>query len=224
MNNKKTNYDNIKRIVCFGDSNTWGYNPENGTRYPSSIRWTGVLQQMLGDEYLIIEEGQNGRTIANPDPAEWGTKSGIEYVIPMIESHMPMDMLIIMLGTNDLKAKFNYPAPDIAGCLQNLLLKVKGHLNYHLGHPDLKILIISPPQIGEDIAASPFFPFVDADSIINVSKELPKWYKMVADQFECDFLDATSLVSGGKIDSLHLSEESHKVLAEAVYKKVVKLE
>lgn len=210
----------MKRIVCFGDSNTWGYNPENGTRYPSNVRWTGVLQQMLGEEYLIIEEGQNGRTIANPDNAEWGTKAGIDYVVPMIESHMPMYMLIIMLGTNDLKAKFNYSAPDIAGCLQNLLVKVKGHLDYHLGCPDMKILIVSPPQIGENIAASQFAPFFDVDGVVEVSKEFPKWYKMVADQFGCEFLDATCLVSGGETDSLHLSEENHKVLATAIYKKI----
>lgn len=221
MNNKVVDYDNVKRIVCFGDSNTWGYNPENGTRYSANVRWTGVLQEMLGEEYQIIEEGQNGRTIASPDNAEWGTKSGIDYVIPMIESHMPMDMLIIMLGTNDLKAKFNYPAPDIAGCLQNLLLKVYAHLNYHLGQPDVRILIVSPPQIGENIASSQFAPFVDVNRVIDTSKELPKWYKMVASQFGCEFLDATALVSGGKIDSLHLSKESHKVLAEAIYKAVI---
>ena len=220
MNIINDDYDNTKRIVCFGDSNTWGYNPENGTRYPSNVRWTGVLQQMLGDEYLIVEEGQNGRTIANPDNAEWGTKAGIDYVIPMIESHMPMEMLIIMLGTNDLKAKFNYPAPDIAGCLQNLLVKVKGHLDYHLGCPDLKILIVSPPQIGKNIASSQFAPFVNVNKVIEVSKELPKWYKMVSDQFGCEFLDATNLVSGGETDSLHLSKEGHKVLAEAIYKKI----
>lgn len=223
MKNSDADSDKIKRIVCFGDSNTWGYNPETGTRYPSTVRWTGILQQLLGDEYLIVEEGQNGRTIANPDNAEWGTKAGIDYVIPMIESHMPMDMLIIMLGSNDLKAKFNYPAPDIAGCLQNLLVKVKGHLDYHLGCPDLKILIVSPPQIGEKIATSPFAPFVDVNRVIEVSKELPKWYKMVADQFGCAFLDATGLVSGGETDSLHLSKESHEILAKAIYKKITEL-
>lgn len=222
MSDNSVNYDNVKRIVCFGDSNTWGYNPENGTRYPSKIRWTGVLQQMLGSEYLVIEEGQNGRTIANSDMAEWGTKAGIDYVIPMLESHMPLDMLIIMLGSNDMKAKFHYPAPDIAGYLQNMLVKVKGHLDYHLGCPNTKILIVSPPQIGEDIASSQFAPFVDVNNVIEVSKELPKWYELVAEQFGCEFLDATSLVSGGKADSLHLSAESHKILAEAICEAVKK--
>ena len=75
-----------KRIICFGDSNTWGFDPGTGERYPEDIRWPCVLDSLLGDGYQILEEGQNGRTIANEDPWEWGTKCGMDYILPMCEA------------------------------------------------------------------------------------------------------------------------------------------
>lgn len=209
-----------RRIVCFGDSNTWGYNPENGTRYDENTRWTKLLEKKLGGDFRIIEEGQNGRTIANPDPWEWGTKCGMDQILPIVESHMPMEALVIMLGSNDLKSKFNLPAPDIAGSLQNMLKSIKGHCKYYLGAPDLKILVIAPPAIGDDFANSPFVEFFDTASVIEKSKELSRWYKLVAEQFGCDFLDATAEISGGPIDSLHMSPEGHAKLAEMIYQKL----
>lgn len=209
-----------RRIVCFGDSNTWGYNPESGSRYIDDIRWTKLLEKKLGGDYRIIEEGQNGRTIANPDPWEWGTKCGMDQILPILESHMPMEALVIMLGSNDLKSKFGLPAPDIAGSLQNMLKSVRGHLRYYLNNPDLKILIIAPPALGDNFASSPFAEFFDADSVVQKSKDISKWFELVAGQFGCEFLDATSQVTAGDVDSLHLSPEGHAKLAELVYQKI----
>lgn len=209
-----------RRIVCFGDSNTWGYNPESGSRYSDDIRWTKLLEKKLGGDYRIIEEGQNGRTIASPDPWEWGTKCGMDQILPILESHMPMEALVIMLGSNDLKSKFGLPAPDIAGSLQNMLKSVRGHLRYYLNNPDLKILIIAPPALGDNFASSPFAEFFDADSVVQKSKDISKWFELVAGQFGCEFLDATSQVTAGDVDSLHLSPEGHAKLAELVYQKI----
>ncbi len=209
-----------KRIICFGDSNTWGYNPIDGSRYDENTRWPMVLQRLLGDEYQIIEEGQNGRTIANADPWEWGCKCGMDYIVPMVDSHVPFDVLIIMLGSNDLKDKFNLPAADIAGSLQNMLMKTKSFLEYKCG-ADPKILIVAPPHIGDDFANSPFAPFFNADKCVKNSKELAKWYKQVADRFECDFFDASSVCRAGDVDCLHLMEDGHKALAEGIYDKLM---
>lgn len=209
-----------RRIVCFGDSNTWGYNPESGSRYSDDIRWTKLLEKKLGGDYRIIEEGQNGRTIASPDPWEWGTKCGMDQILPILESHMPMEALVIMLGSNDLKSKFGLPAPDIAGSLQNMLKSVRGHLRYYLNNPDLKILIIAPPALGDNFASSPFAEFFDADSVVQKSKDISKWFELVAGQFGCEFLNATSQVTAGDVDSLHLSPEGHAKLAELVYQKI----
>lgn len=211
-----------KRIICFGDSNTWGFNPTDGSRYDEYTRWPMVLQNLLGDEYQIIEEGQNGRTIANSDPWEWGCKCGMDYILPMVESHKPFDLLIIMLGSNDLKAKFHLPAGDIAGSMQNLLMKTKNFLHYQCGI-DPKILIVAPPYLGENLASSPFAPFFDVDSAIENSKRLAYWYELVAKQFECEFLDAATLCKAGEVDCLHLMPEGHKDLAEGIYRKILEI-
>ena len=107
-----------RRILCFGDSNTWGYNPETGGRYSPDVRWTRLLGKILGDEYEIIEEGQNGRTITMDDNAEGGHKNGLAYLIPCLETHLPLNDIIIMLGTNDLKNRFQFDAMSIAGEMQ----------------------------------------------------------------------------------------------------------
>ena len=211
-----------KRIICFGDSNTWGYNPTNGSRYDENTRWPMVLQKLLGDEYQIIEEGQNGRTIANADPWEWGCKCGMDYILPMVESHKPFDLLIIMLGSNDLKAKFHLPAGDIAGSLQNMLMKTVSYLKYQCGIQP-KILIVSPPYLGDDLASSGFAPFFDVESAIDNSKHLSYWYELVAKQFECDFFDASTVCKAGNVDCLHLMEEGHKDLAEGIYRYISRI-
>jgi lysophospholipase L1-like esterase len=207
-----------KRIVCFGDSNTWGYDPTDGSRYDENTRWPMVLQKLRGEDVQVIEEGQNGRTIACEDPWEWGTKKGIDYVIPMIESHMPMDVLIIMLGSNDLKKKFGLPAPDIAGSLQNMLLKIRAHLKYHLNLPDdaVRIIVVAPPHLGEGITTSYFGEFFDGKYAVEQSVKLAHWYKLVADQFGCDFFDAADVAYAGEVDSLHMTPEGHKALGKAL--------
>ena len=102
-----------KTILCYGDSNTWGYNPVNGLRYPEDVRWTGRLQKLLGPSYRVIEEGCNGRTTVYADPEE-GWKCGLTYLCPCLNSHKPIDVVILMLGSNDLKRIFHASAQEIA--------------------------------------------------------------------------------------------------------------
>ena len=94
-------------ILCYGDSNTWGYNPSTKERYDRYERWTGILQFTLGDEYHVIEEGLNGRTTVWDEPIEGEYKNGKTYLVSCLESHKPLDLVIIMLGTNDLKKRFS---------------------------------------------------------------------------------------------------------------------
>ncbi len=206
----------MKKVVCFGDSNTYGYDPSTGGRFDENTRWPKLVQNILGDEYEIIEEGQNGRTIANEDPWEGGTKCGMDYVLPMIETKRP-DLLIIMLGSNDLKIKFNLPAPDIAGSLQTMLMKIKGYTEHFITSCiDMKILIIAPPALSEPFGESYFAVFFDENSVVKKSKQLANWYKLVAEQFGVEFLNATEQVSAGAVDHLHLDPEGHKKMAEIV--------
>ncbi len=211
-----------KKIVCFGDSNTYGYDPETGGRYDEKTRWPRRLADLLGDGYEIFEEGQNGRTIANADPWEGGTKCGMDYVLPMLETKRP-DLLIIMLGTNDLKLKFNLPAADIAGSLMAMLMKIKGYCEHYLSCPDMKILIISPPAFSAPFSESYFAEFFGNDEMTARSKELSKWYELAAEQFRCYFLDATNNVSAGSADHLHLDPAGHAAMAELVKDKVTEI-
>ena len=102
-----------KTVLCYGDSNTYGYIPETGMRYPKEIRYPGKLQLLLGDDYLVIEEGCNGRTTIHDDPED-GWKNGLDYLKPCLNSHKPVDIVILMLGSNDLKDTFHLSAEEIA--------------------------------------------------------------------------------------------------------------
>jgi lysophospholipase L1-like esterase len=108
----------MKTILCFGDSNTWGFDPTSITtafpaRHPIDVRWTGVLARELGPDFRIIEEGQNGRTTVHHDPFNVARR-GLDYLPACLESHKPIDLVVMMLGSNDLKAVFNVPPSEVA--------------------------------------------------------------------------------------------------------------
>jgi len=103
----------MKTVLCYGDSNTWGYDPTSKERFAPETRWTGVLAESLGVAFRVIEEGLNGRTTVWDDPIE-GHKNGQTYLVPCLASHKPIDLVVLMLGTNDLKMRFSVPADDIA--------------------------------------------------------------------------------------------------------------
>ncbi len=209
----------MKKIVCFGDSNTYGYDPSTGGRYDEATRWPKLLAAKLGSGFEVFEEGQNGRTIANTDPWEGGTKCGMDYVLPMLETKRP-DLLVIMLGSNDLKKKFSLPAADIAGSLQMMLMKIKAYCEHFLACPEMKILIIAPPALSEPFYESRFATFFDENDAEKKSIELAQWYELVAGQFGCEFLNITESVSAGSVDHLHLDPEGHGKMAELVYGKI----
>jgi lysophospholipase L1-like esterase len=100
----------MKTILCYGDSLTWGFNPKTKKRMGEKERWTGVLKINLGQDYHIIEEELNGRTTVWDDPFNGGYKNGMEYLIPCLGSHKPLDLVILFLGTNDLKTRFSLSA------------------------------------------------------------------------------------------------------------------
>jgi len=207
------------RILCFGDSLTWGFHPATRTRIPEEQRWTGVLQRLLGEEgYKVIEEGQSGRTIATEDPAE-GEKNGLHYIIPCIESQSPLDLLIVMLGSNDLKRKFSYASIDIAGEMQIFLEKVQSYNRFRMAD-QMKILLIAPPLVGIDPKDDWLADCFDFPRARKVSEELADWYRQLAEMYQCWFLDAAQLVSASSIDGAHLEPEEQIRLGEAIYEKL----
>lgn len=208
-----------KTILCYGDSNTYGFVPETGMRYPRDVRYTGRLQMLLGDGYTVIEEGCNGRTTIHDDPLE-GWKNGLDYLKPCLNSHKPVDLVILMLGSNDLKATFRLTAPEIAAGAGKLVEVIRTFTQEKQGFVP-KIILVSPPEVGEGIGASPFYGAFD-EGAVAVSKQFPAYYREVAEKMGCIFLNAAEYVRPSDVDSLHLTPEGHRVLAEQLYAVVMR--
>ena len=211
----------MKTILCYGDSNTYGYNPANGFRYPEDVRWTGRLKALLGDGYRVIEEGCNGRTTIFDDPSE-GWKNGLGYLRPCLNSHKPVDLVILMLGSNDLKETFHASAKQIADGAGILVDVIQAFTKEKQGF-EPQIVLVSPPEIGEGIRSSSFFGSF-SESAVSRSRELPYWYRKVAEEYRCLFLNAAEHIRPSKTDSLHLTAESHRKLAEEFYRVIQGLE
>lgn len=204
----------MKTILCYGDSNTYGYNPENGMRYDYDIRWTGVLQNLLGSDYRVIEEGLNSRTTVLDDP--YGVmKNGKTYLTPCIESHYPFDLVIVMLGSNDLKERFHVPACDIAKGAANIV-KIILDITREKSSADMpaKVILVSPIHIGENIIDSNLGEAFGYMRSYKISRELADKYKEAADNLGVYFIDAALIAEPSEIDALHLSEKGHKALGK----------
>ncbi|MCR5800149.1 MAG: SGNH/GDSL hydrolase family protein [Lachnospiraceae bacterium] len=201
----------MKTVLCYGDSNTYGYDPSNGFRYPEDIRWTGRLQKLLGVDHRVIEEGCNGRTTVFDDPFE-GWKNGLSYLRPCLNSHKPVDIVVLMLGSNDLKETFHASAARIADGAGTLVKEIQDFTSEKQGFVP-QIILVSPPEIGEGIAGSPFYGAF-YENAIQRSREFPKEYKRVADEYGCIFFNAAEYIKPSAEDSLHLTPEAHAVLAE----------
>jgi lysophospholipase L1-like esterase len=206
----------MKTILCYGDSNTWGAVPlqslEVIERFGRHERWTGVLQRELGDEYEVIAEGCNGRTTVWDDPIE-GYKNGKEYLIPCLDSHQPLDLVIIMLGTNDLKARFSVMPADIAQSAGVLVDIVQRHPVQVSGAPQPQVLLIAPPPLQE--ALPDFFQDMLAGGYAK-SLRFSECFQTVARQLDCAFLDAADVIQSSKVDGIHFDQPQHEQLGTAV--------
>lgn len=203
----------MRTILCYGDSNTYGYNPKDGSRYSQEVRWTGVLSNLLKDDNTrIIEEGLVGRTTVFEDSIRPGRK-GVDFVVPILESHEPVDKLVLMLGTNDCKKIYNASATVVGLGIQRIIKSVRQQ------HPELDILLISPIHLGEDVWREEYDPEFGRESI-ETSKQLKEEYHKIADKYNCKFLAASDIASPSVIDQEHLNEEGHLALAKAIYEYV----
>ena len=205
-----------KNNLCFGDSNTHGYNSKTGGRFDVNERWTKLLQKNLGDDYYIIEEGLSGRTTSFEDPVFEGL-CGLNVIYPCMMSHEPLDLVIIMLGTNDTKDRFNANSFIIGKGLERLAQKtIDTHAAWR-GAPN--VLLIAPPPIHPDYAKTAVAGEM-GDKCVERSRGLAKEFKDVADRLHCHFLDAGSIpgIEMYPYDWMHLSLESHKLLADELTK------
>lgn len=199
-----------KTILCYGDSNTWGYDPTSGERLAEDVRWPGVLRAALGEAYRVIEEGLSGRTTAWDDPIEGAHKNGRTYLLPCLESHRPLDLVVIMLGTNDLKARFGLNASDIA---QGAYALAEAALKSWTGPGEAapRVLVVAPPPIAKLTDFAETF-----DGVEEKSARFAGHYRRYTNSLGCGFLDAGSVMVSSDLDGIHFEAGEHRKLGEAV--------
>ena len=206
----------MKTILCYGDSNTWGYSPSIQDRYARNERWGGVLRNALGEGYLVIEEGLGGRTTVWDDPVEGIYKNGRTYLMPCLESHQPIDLVVILLGTNDLKRRFGVGAFDIArgaGVLVQIIQRSETGPNGKAP----EVLLLAPPPTA-DLAGTDFVEmFKGAEEM---SKNFSREFRRMAEELGCEFLDTAEVIVSSKLDAIHLDASEHRKLGQAVATRV----
>jgi lysophospholipase L1-like esterase len=203
----------MKRILCYGDSNTWGYDPIRQDRYARDVRWTGVSANALGAGYEVIEEGLNGRTTVWDDPIE-GYKNGYNYLIPCLETHRPLDLVVILLGTNDLKMRFSVSAYDIAQSVAVLVSVVQKSIAGANGSAP-SVLLLAPPPIAT--LSNYAEMFIGAEP---KSHKLGVHYRRVAQELNCAFLDTAEIIVSSEVDGIHFDPDEHRKLGQAVAARV----
>ncbi|MBZ0298543.1 MAG: SGNH/GDSL hydrolase family protein [Anaerolineae bacterium] len=209
----------MKTILCYGDSNTWGSiptpTPNNGGRYDRHTRWAGVLRDTLGEEYWVIEEGLGGRTTVWEDPLS-PHRNGLTYLPPCLMTHRPIDLAVLLLGTNDLKHRFGLSAYDIAsgaGFLVDIILRSQ------TGPNDTApgVLLVCPPPTAAVIP--PKFADMFAGGV-ETSRQLAPHYQKVAQDYGVFFLNAGDVIQSSSVDGIHFEPEAHQALGKAVAEKV----
>lgn len=190
-------------ILCFGDSNTFGISPVDGKRLSEIERWPTLLKQLLGTGFEVIEAGEPNRTLVN-NPPFMGDKSGIKYLKPYLEAHT-VDVVIIQLGTNDLKARFALSAIDIGKALEELILAIKAF--YHCKTIP-KIIIISPPKVHEVGSYKSIYAGAGKKA-----EQLSIEFKAAADRHTSEFIDCYPLIQSCKKEGIHLPVSAHRDLA-----------
>jgi lysophospholipase L1-like esterase len=199
----------MKTVLCYGDSNTWGYNAADAGRFTPDVRWPGVMRRALGEGYSVIEEGLNGRTTVWDDPIE-GYKNGKEYLIPCLETHRPLDLVIIALGINDLKQRFSVSAWDVAAGAGVLAEMVKKSETGPDGSAP-KVLLVAPPVVGRLTAFAEMF-----EGAQEKSRKLGEHFARVAAERDVALLDSARLVTTTDLDGIHLEPAEHRKLGEAL--------
>lgn len=203
----------MTKILCFGDSNTWGYQANSGKRFAKGQRWPGILARLIGNQVQVIENGLPGRTTYLSDNT-FGFRSGIDDLLTELSQQRP-DWLIIMLGTNDLFPGFGLNAAQVASKLEKLLIESQTHCTQqHIPQP--KMLIVAPPAINNSGSFAELFKGAEYQSQL-----LSTHYQRLAGALNFSFLNAAEYLSAKLEDGVHMNAIQHKALAEAITQKVL---
>lgn len=211
-----------KTIVCYGDSNTWGYTPGSGVRFDENTRWTGRLQMLLGEAYKIVECGMNARTTSFDDPFRDYLNGRHGLVYSLMEAK-PVDLLIISLGTNDLKYGDAFRSSRGLDALLDLAVHanicIPGSSPIYREEP--RVLVISP------IALHPLleekFPLHEMAGRVQTSREFAPLFQDVCHKYGAAFLNAAEVSRASEADCVHMDQESHNALANSVKEKILQI-
>lgn len=203
-------------VLCFGDSLTWGFDPRGGesfVRYGFTERWTRRLQAELGASYHVIEDGLNGRTTVFDDPVIGGL-SGLAHLPTALKTHMPLDLAVIMLGSNDAKTRFGVNGDEIARCLGRLLAAVSTS-GCGPGGQAPRMLVLVPPTLGE-VSGTSLEPVFDPVHSRAALERLGETYPTIAAAFGAHCLDLNRVIGPGTIDGVHLDPDALQPVAAAL--------
>jgi lysophospholipase L1-like esterase len=208
-----------RTLLCFGDSNTWGFEPATMARYPRAVRWPGVAAAALGAGWQVVEAGLNGRTTVFEDPL--GDKLGLRHLGPVLESAAPVDVVLIALGTNDLKTRLGASAYEIAEGAGVLVDRVLASAMGPGGAPPAVLLVAPPPiaDVGGWAARDPGAYEGFEEGWLGARERSLRFaaqYARVARVRGVAFLDAGEHVSTSPIDGIHWSPDGHAAFGRAV--------
>ncbi len=199
----------MKKILCYGDSNTWGCSPRDSSRYDENTRWPMVMKSALGGDYTLIEDGLNGRTVLNLSPLN-RTANGVEWIKSVINEYIPFDIAVICLGLNDVFIAEDASVHNITDGVEEIINVLRNsHISAGFTIPE--IIVMTPPEYNEQVEGSMFFELQ-----INKLKSLPEAYKKLSLKLDCHFLNAAAYVKGSDIDGSHLEAESHIILGQKI--------
>lgn len=201
-------------ILFYGDSNTWGYDPETSLRFPYENRWTTVCAKLLGEGYNCIPEGMNGRTTAFDDPMK-GARNGLTGLDYALQAHKPLDLMVVMLGTNDLKYT---DADGVAEGMEKLIRNIlSADERFPLSSPvftgpERRILLVSPVLLGEHVGKR--------ENDLEESRRLAELYREIAERYSLHFMDADEYAEASEMDGVHLGREGHESLGRAMAEQI----
>lgn len=197
----------LKKILCFGDSNTYGYIPNNGARYDKNTRWTGVLSLLSHGKFEIIEDGCNNRTAFAANPAG-KIFTGYEILPELLTDDF--DAVVLAIGINDTQFLYNLSSIEIASGVEKLINIVK------VKSPQAKILLVAPSILTDDVLNGNFACLFDRTSI-EKSRQLPLLYKKIAEKQNIEFFDLNSVAKTSSLDGLHYAPEQHLKIAQVIF-------
>lgn len=202
----------MKTILCYGDSLTWGYSPDGRARHAFEDRWPSVLAAGLGKEVSVIAEGLNGRTTAFDDHLGGTERNGARMLPSVLTTHSPLDLVIIMLGGNDMKPWLAGRAAATQRGMRRLVEIIRGH-DYPMAKAAPDILLVAPPPLIE--TADPDFAAMFEGGVAQ-SQMLGSLYADLADETGCGFFDAGSVAEASPLDGIHLDAANTRAIGRGL--------